>query len=94
MSYLLAGRRRVIVSPLVLAEVNDLSRARFGSVARTTILAFLLTQVHRLRFQIPDIGPDELAAALSVQEKYAELDLDLADAVIVSWPRCTAPKPC
>jgi uncharacterized protein len=74
----------VILSPLVLAEVDHLARARLGNAARTTILDLLLAQVRRMRFQVPDIGAETLATAAAVIRRYADLDLDLADAVSVA----------
>jgi uncharacterized protein len=74
----------VMFSPLVLAEVDHLARARLGAQARATILDLLLTQVRRMRFQIPDIAAETLATALAVMSRYADLDLDLADAVTVA----------
>ena len=38
----------------------------------------------RLRFQVPEGGPDALKLACEVQRKYSDLDLDLADAVNVT----------
>ena len=81
---LLQDAGTVILSPLVLAEVDHLARARLGAVARTTILELLTTQVRRLRFQVPDVGAETLTTALAVMGRYADLDLDLADAVTVA----------
>lgn len=74
----------VIISPLVLTEVDHLAKARFGSRARTTIIDFILTQARQLRFQIPETGLEILDTARLVQQQYASLDLDLADAVNVA----------
>lgn len=74
----------VIISPLVLAEVDHLAKARFGSWARTSIIDFILAQVRQLRFQIPEAGLEILATARLVQQHYASLDLDLADGVNVA----------
>ena len=74
----------VIISPLVLAEVEHLAKARFGSRARTSIIDFILTQARQLRFQIPETGTEILDTARLVQQQYASLDLDLADAVNVA----------
>lgn len=74
----------VILSPLVLAEVDHLARARLGAAARSMILELLTAQVQRMRFQIPDIGAETLATALAVINRYADLDLDLADAISVA----------
>jgi uncharacterized protein len=73
----------VIISPLVLTEVDHLAKARFGSQARTAIIEFVIAQARQLRFQIPETGLDILDTARQVQRRYASLDLDLADAVNV-----------
>ena len=74
----------VIVSPLVLAEVDHVAKARFGSGARTMIIDFVLGQARRLRFQLPETSLEILETARLVQRRYASLDLDLADAVNVA----------
>ncbi len=74
----------MIISPLVLTEVDHLAKARFGSRARTTIIGFILAQARQLRFQIPETGLEILDTARLVQQQYASLDLDLADAVNVA----------
>jgi len=74
----------VIISPLVLAEVDHLAKARFGSRARTVIVDFILAQARQLRFQIPETSLQILDTARLVQQHYAGLDLDLADAVNVA----------
>ncbi|MCC5036139.1 PIN domain-containing protein [Streptomyces sp. WAC 00631] len=71
----------VIISPLVLAEVDHMAKVRFGPPARAEIISFLLAQVRRLRFQVPQIDGEILDTAHSVQQRYKGLDLDLADAV-------------
>ncbi|MDA2803737.1 PIN domain-containing protein [Nocardiopsis suaedae] len=74
----------VLVSPLVLAEVDHMARARFGSSARTEIMAMITTQTRKLRYHIPDIHLGLLGTAQAVQRRYRSLDLDLADAVNVA----------
>lgn len=74
----------VIISPLVLAEVDHLAKARFGLRARTTIIDFLIAQARQLRFQIPETSIEILDTARMVQKQYASLELDLADAVNVA----------
>ncbi len=74
----------VIMSPLVLTEVDHVAMDRFGSEARTAIIDFILGQARRLRFEIPATGVEILDTARSVQKRYAGLDLDLADAVNVA----------
>ena len=74
---LMGGAGTVIVSPLVLAEVDHLAKVRFGTHARHAILDNIIAQVQRMRFQVPEVGPDALKVARAVQRKYADLDLDL-----------------
>jgi predicted nucleic acid-binding protein len=74
----------VIISPLVLTEVDHLAKVRFGSKARTAIIDFVLAQARQSRFQIPETGLELLDTACMVQRRYAGLDLDLADAVNVA----------
>jgi uncharacterized protein len=73
----------VIISPLVLAEVDHLAKARSGSPAQTAIIDFVLAQARQQRFQIPGTGPGILGTARQVQH-YASLDLELADAVNIA----------
>jgi uncharacterized protein len=73
----------VIISPLVLTEVDHLAKARFGSRARITIIDFVIAGTRQMRFQIPETGLEILDTARLVQQRYADLDLDLADAVNV-----------
>lgn len=74
----------MIISPLVLAEVDHLAKARYGSTARTAIIDFILGQTSLTRFQVPSTGTQILDTARMVQRQYASLDLDLADAVNVA----------
>jgi predicted nucleic acid-binding protein len=80
----LAEAGTVLVSPLVLAEVDHLAKARFGSAARTTLLDFIVFQARRERFRVPEITIELLETARQVRRKYAALDLDLADTVNVA----------
>jgi uncharacterized protein len=73
----------VVISPLVLTEVDHLAKARFGSRARTAIIDFVIAEARQMRFQIPETGIEILDTARLVQKQYASLDLDLADAVNV-----------
>jgi uncharacterized protein len=73
----------VVISPFVLAEVDHLAKARFGSHARTVIIDFIRERARQARFEIPATGVDVLDAAAQVQARYTDLDPDLADAVNV-----------
>src|ERR1700722_9713025 len=63
----------VVVSPLVLTEVDHLAKARFGSRARTAIIEFVIAQARQLRFQIPEVGLEMLGTARAVHRQYADL---------------------
>jgi hypothetical protein len=65
----------VVISPLVVTEVDRLAKARFGSQARTAIIDFVLDQAGQSRFQIPETGLEVLGTARMVQRQYARLDL-------------------
>lgn len=80
----LADAGTVLVSPLVLAEVDHLALARFGTDARSALIDFILFQAQRERFRIPHVTVGMLETARKVQRKYAGLNLDLADAVNVA----------
>jgi uncharacterized protein len=74
----------VLVSPLVLTELDHLAKSRFGSAARTAIIDYIVFQARRERFIIPAVSIDLLETARKVQRKYFDLDLDLADGVNVA----------
>jgi predicted nucleic acid-binding protein len=81
---LLGEAGTVVVPPLVLAEVDHVSRARFGGPVRSIILDAIVEQVRRMRFVVPQVSPDVLVAARGVQRRYGDLDLGLADGVIMA----------
>jgi uncharacterized protein len=83
----------VVISPLGLIEVDHLAKARFGARARTTIIDFVLGQARQQRFQIADTGLEILDTARVVQQQYAALELDLADAVNVRLAAQYRPDP-
>jgi predicted nucleic acid-binding protein len=72
----------IVISPLVLAEVDHIAR-RFGPGARDQVLAFVLAGAQRLRFHLPEVNVDTLERACAVRRRFAALDLDLVDCVNV-----------
>jgi uncharacterized protein len=80
----LAEAGMTLVSPLVLTEVDQLAKARFGCNARSSLIDFVIYQARRGRFQIAEITVELLETARQVQRQYAGLDLDLADGVNVA----------
>lgn len=73
-----------MISPLVLAEVDHVAKARFGGAARTILVESIIEQVHRMRFVVPDVSAEVLTTARDVRRRYSALDLDLADGVTVA----------
>jgi predicted nucleic acid-binding protein len=68
-----------ILSPFVLAELDYLITRNSGPMEARK----LLQDVARGAYQLETFGADDVAAALAVIDRYADLDLGLADASIV-----------
>ncbi|MGW7008721.1 VapC toxin family PIN domain ribonuclease [Streptomyces sp. NPDC054933] len=73
----------VITSPLVLAEVDHLTKARFGTAARPTITMFILGQ-RWMHFLIPQTTTEILATAVVGRKRYTDLDPSLADTMNIA----------
>jgi predicted nucleic acid-binding protein len=69
----------VVVSPLVLAELDYMITTRFGYPAA---LAFL-GEVERGVYEVADVARDEILIAKNLLDRYASLPLGLTDAVNV-----------
>jgi uncharacterized protein len=80
----LAEAGTVVVSPLVLTEVDHLAKARFGSKARSALIDSIVLQTQRGRFHVPQVAIELIETAREIQRRYAGLDLDLADAVSIA----------
>ncbi|MGW7194915.1 type II toxin-antitoxin system VapC family toxin [Streptomyces chryseus] len=77
----------VVVAPLVLAELDHLVSRRFGQQAAGAVIDQILTHAHSGRYVIGETGADILSAARLTQRRYADLELDLTDAVITVLAR-------
>lgn len=73
----------VVLSPFVLAETDHLARRVGGPRVRDELLDGLVAEVRSGRFLVPEVTGDDLATARTVMRRYADLDLDFADAVNV-----------
>src|SRR5258708_787579 len=73
----------IVISPMVLDEVDHLARGTAND-ARGRIIDGIVTDIGRSRVLIPEITADVLTEARSVIQRYADLDLDLSDAVSVA----------
>lgn len=68
-----------LLSPFVLAELDYLLSTRVG----TTAAAALLDEVARGAYRLEPIGAADVAAAARIIERYADLEVGLADASLV-----------
>jgi uncharacterized protein len=71
----------VVLSPLVLAELDHVGRRELGRRAALEMSEDLAAQARTGRFELAVIKPDTLAQANAVRRLYPDLRLDLADAV-------------
>lgn len=73
----------LVVSPLALTEVHQVASIRAHRRTADAILRTLIARAETTRIAIADTTPRLLSTALAVRGHYADLDLDLADAVTV-----------
>jgi predicted nucleic acid-binding protein len=78
-SLILRHPQRRILSPFVLAELDYLIAMNAGQAEELTLLG----DVARGVYEIEPSGASDVAAAIGVIERYADLGLGLADASIV-----------
>lgn len=83
----LAMTGHLVVSPMVLTELDFLLTTRMSSSAAMNALDFIARQAEARRFEIPDTAP-HLRSAMAVMRGYAEADggdgVGLADAMNVA----------
>ncbi|WP_320777241.1 PIN domain-containing protein [Streptomyces sp. CRN 30] len=83
----LARTGHLVVSPMVLTELDYLLTSRVGAGAAKNALDFVARQTEARRFEIPDVSP-HLRSAMAVMRGYAETDggkgVGLADAMNVA----------
>lgn len=69
----------LLLSPFVLAELDYLIASRVGFAARTSFLE----EVKRGAYTLEPMTTRDVASALNIIERYADLEISLADASIV-----------
>ncbi|WP_225635212.1 PIN domain-containing protein [Streptomyces solaniscabiei] len=74
----------LVLSPLLLAELDHVATRELGREAAVSAVDDIRRWMRRGRVVVPEITEDHLGAAQSVRDRYAGLDLDLADAVNVA----------
>ncbi|MFD7845296.1 type II toxin-antitoxin system VapC family toxin [Nocardia sp. NPDC059764] len=74
----------VVLSPLVLAEIDHVARRVLGRGISIQMIEDLTAQSRTEHFEIATITPDVLDQANAVRRLYPDLHLDLADAISVA----------
>lgn len=69
----------LLLSPFVLAELDYLLMRHIGRRAQTA----LLEEVSRGAYRLEPFGADDIGRAKEIVDRYADLDIGLADASIV-----------
>jgi predicted nucleic acid-binding protein len=72
-----------VVSPLVILEIEHITTRNVDRKAAYRVNDWLLDQERTGRLAIPQVSADTLRKARLVQNRYADLRLDLTDAVNV-----------
>ena len=72
-----------VVSPLVLLEIEHITTRNVGRQAALAVNDWLLAQEQTGRVAVPGLSAATLRKARKIQDRYAALRLDLADAVNV-----------
>jgi uncharacterized protein len=72
-------RDQLVVSPFVLAELDDLVGTRIGVNAETAMLRELASGAYHLA----TIDPDQLATAADIVDRYRDQRIGLTDASLV-----------
>ncbi|MFD3494922.1 PIN domain-containing protein [Streptomyces sp. NPDC058690] len=76
----------LVVSPMVLTELDYLLTSRVGAGASMNALDFIARQVESRRFEVPEVAP-HLRSAMAVMRGYQDADggqgVGLADAINV-----------
>ncbi|MER6477684.1 PIN domain-containing protein [Streptomyces filamentosus] len=73
----------LVMSPLVLAELDHLCRERLGYPATMAMLDELQHKMTQKRLVVPELTSLDIKRAQEVRKAYAGLKLDLADATTV-----------
>ncbi len=74
----------MVLSPLVLAEVDHVARRELGPRVSTEMIEDLTAQARTKHFEVAVVTADVLEQASAVRRLYPDLRLALADAVTVA----------
>jgi hypothetical protein len=78
-----AATDELVISPFVLAELDYLVATRFGVRAELAVLH----EIAGGAWTLPELTTDDVAAAASVVERYADQEIGVADASLVVLAR-------
>jgi uncharacterized protein len=73
----------VVISPLALTEIHQVATSRAGRDAADLAITAISKRTAAGRLSIAETSPDMLRHAVQIRQRYAGLDLDLADAMAV-----------
>lgn len=79
----LQGAGTLVLSPVLLAELDHVGRRVLGRQATAEAVDDIVTWVRRGRAVLPTIDADIVQRAQALRQQYADLDLDLVDAINV-----------
>lgn len=74
----------LVVSPLILTEVHQVATIRASRRVADSIINIVADRAATNRVALAETTPRLLNTALAIRHQYADLDLDLADAVAVT----------
>lgn len=74
----------LLVSPLVLTELDHLTQQKFGWLPAVRALELLIERIERGQDQLAALVQKDLEVARDVRRRYESLRLDLADCVGVA----------
>lgn len=72
-----------VISALVFAEIEHIITRNIDRTTAHVVQDWLLRQERSMRVLVPEVSAAALRTARTVQDRYAELKLDLADSVNV-----------
>ncbi|MFF0308185.1 PIN domain-containing protein [Streptosporangium sp. NPDC004379] len=70
----------LVISPLVLAELDYLLNSRIGQHAAFMVLDHIMSKIDVKRYEIPEVSP-HLRTARALMERYRTMDIGLTDAM-------------
>ncbi|MEC4016433.1 PIN domain-containing protein [Streptomyces sp. H27-D2] len=70
----------LVISPMVLAELDCLVTSRVSAEAALTVLDHIMEKVALRRYEVPEVSP-HLASARALMARHQDLEIGLTDAM-------------